>query len=98
MQIKFREVKTMQTLSSDYKLGQITIKGLHAMIELDKKFIGTEDYIGLASFWNHEYRYYLRDITYAKKRKIHKEWLKVGLDLEGISDQHFAIIKKQCKL
>ena len=64
----------------------------------DNKFIGTENYIGLAYYWNYEYRHYLRDASPYVKRKVHNQFLKHKLDLVGISARHLEIIKKYTKL
>jgi len=73
------------------------IDGLHA---LDKTFIGTKNYMGLAWFWNNEYKHYLRgdvkEITYLTRRRIHNAMLRAGLDVEGESEQHHAIVIRHC--
>lgn len=77
----------------DFNSSYLTVDAFNAMLKLDKTFVGTGNYLGLAYFWAHEYRHYLRDCTMAKRRKVHKKWLQAGLDLEGISDNHLSIIK-----
>ena len=67
-------------------------------IDLDKSFIGTSDYMGCAYFWAYEYRHYLRDVSYAVRRKVHKQFLKCFLLVDGESDQHLEIIRKITKL
>lgn len=64
----------------------------------DQKFIGTENYVGLAYYWNYEYRHYLRDASPYVKRKVHSQFLKHNLDLVGVSDEHLQIIRKYTKL
>jgi hypothetical protein len=69
-----------------------------ALRELDEKFVGTPDYMGVAWFWHHEYRHYLRPNdeigagTPAKLRRVHKALLKAGLTLNGESDSHDRVI------
>lgn len=64
----------------------------------DQKFVGTKNYIGLAYFWNYEYRHYLRDASIYVKRKVHNVFLEKGLELTGVSEIHYKIIKKYTKL
>jgi len=47
-----------------------------AINKLDKSFVGTENYLGLAYFWDHEIKHYMRDATIAKRKKIHELLLK----------------------
>ena len=77
----------------DFDSREITFEAFDKIFKLDKTFVGSENYLGLAYFWAMEYKHYLRDCTMAKRRKIHKKWLQAGLDLTGISDQHLNIIK-----
>ena len=57
-------------------LGEITWDARVEVLRLDKKFIGTKDYMGVAYFLGHEYNHTMRDLSYAKRRKIHN----LGLD------------------
>ena len=75
-------------------LNTITFKAWKDIKDLDNKYVGTEDYIGVAFFWNYAYRHYLRDTTIAKRKKVHDRFLKDGLELDGISEKHLDIIKK----
>lgn len=81
------------TATIDFDSREITFEAFEGIFKLDKTFVGTGNYLGLAYFWAYEYRHYLRDCTMAKRRKVHKKWLQSGLDLEGISDKHLSIIK-----
>jgi hypothetical protein len=69
-----------------------TPKGIYALLELDKSFIGTPDYMGIAYFWNYEYRHYLRDATRYRRRLVHKKLVEAGLDLVGYTPAHTAIV------
>jgi len=75
----------------------ITTKAFTDIYELDKQYVGTENYLGIAFFWNHEYRHYMRDISSAKRKKVHSLFLKENLDVVGKSNKHFEIIKKVTK-
>lgn len=81
------------TATIDFNSSYVTVDAFNAIFKLDKTFVGTGNYLGLAYFWAHEYRHYLRDCTMAKRRTVHKKWLQAGLELEGISDKHLSIIK-----
>jgi hypothetical protein len=63
------------------------------VLELDKTFVGTNKYMGLAYFWAHEYRHYLRDTTDANRRRVHSEFLTGGMELNGVSSHHESIIE-----
>jgi hypothetical protein len=78
-------------------LNSITTNAFIKMYELDKKFIGSFDYIGLAFFWSYEYRHYLRDASIEERRLVHMNFLIKGLTLEDASEKHFTIIKKILK-
>jgi hypothetical protein len=64
----------------------------------DKNFVGTQNYVGLAYYWNYDYRHYLRDASPYLKRKVHSEFIKNGLDLTGSTEKHLSIIRKYTKL
>ena len=40
--------------------------------KLDKSFVGTKHYMGLAYFWDHEVKHWLRDATPFQRVKAHK--------------------------
>jgi hypothetical protein len=75
-----------------------TTKSFSDIYELDRGYVGTENYLGVAFFWNFEYRHYLRDASTSKRKKVHSIFLKEGLDVRNKSDRHFEIIKKVTKL
>ena len=57
-------------------LGEITMQATIEVYKVDKTFVGTKDYMGVAYFWGHEYKHTMRDLSHAKRRKIHN----LGLD------------------
>jgi len=61
---------------------------------LDKTLVRTPDYMGLAYFWHHDFRFHLRDASYAKRRKIHNQWLKHGIDFDHPCDTAWNIVRK----
>ena len=77
----------------DLNSREISFEAYDALNNLDKTFIGTESYLGIAYFWNYEYRHYLRDCTMAKRRKIHKLFIKAGLPVDGESPLHKLVIE-----
>lgn len=70
----------------------LTPTATRALLELDKTFIGTDDYIGMAYFWNYEYRHSMRPVSYATARRVHTVLLAAGLDVRHASSEHEAII------
>ena len=74
-----------------------TGKAIEAVLWLDAGFIGTPDYMGLAWFWNYEYRHTMRDASEAVRRRVHAAMLKAGLPVDGHSDEHAAIVNKEAR-
>ena len=79
-------------------LNTITSKAFSDLHELDKNYIGTDNYLGLAYFWNYEYRHYLRDTTNSRRKKVHDLFLRECLDVSGSSGRHLEIIQHITKL
>jgi len=90
---------------SNYSINLETATGRasQAVIRLDQMFIGTPDDMGVAYFWSHEFKHWLRACTVAERRRVHSEWLKRGLSFEAGVDPvidctpHWKIIKRVCK-
>ena len=73
----------------------------------DAERIGTADYRGHAYFWAHDYRHYMRgfyqtygvterrvgQILQQMRRSVHRDFLRLGLDLAGATDTHETIIQ-----
>lgn len=74
-----------------------TIEAIHELMQLDEKFIGTTNYLGIRYFWHYDYRHYLRDATYIQRQKVHNAFLKAGLKLNESSNAHLSIINKIIK-
>ena len=79
-------------------LNTISNAAFTKMYELDKQFVGTENYMGLASYWNYEYRHYLRDAKPYIRMKVHNSFLLENLPIADATEKHFQIIKKHTKL
>jgi len=74
-------------------LNKISPRAYSKIHEMDSNFISTPDYLGLAYFWNYEYRHYLRDATIQKRQKIHSLFLYHGLAVNDATDKHLKIIQ-----
>jgi hypothetical protein len=87
-------LKDMRHVSiGSFDLGATTFEAHHYLRELDKIFIGTPNYMGIAWFWGHcGVKHYLRDASPIKRRKVHRKWVEAGLDLRGESDEHYRIL------
>tara|TARA_R110002167_G_scaffold59891_1_gene169621 strand:+ start:680 stop:1108 length:429 start_codon:yes stop_codon:yes gene_type:complete len=73
----------------------LTQEAHHKLWELDRSFIGTEHYMGLAYFHHYGYRHILRDDpSIAQRRRIHAELLKRGLKVNEMSKEHNEVIAK----
>ena len=59
---------------------QLNLKAHQLLWDLDKKLIGTSEYMGLAYFWDHEVKHTMRDATTKFKKAVHDTALKNGLD------------------
>ena len=73
----------------------------------DDERIGTADYRGHAYFWAYEYRHWMRGfyqhfgatesrvgvILKQMRRSVHRDFLRLGLDLVGESKEHQTIIE-----
>jgi len=72
----------------------LSMEAYCAIRKLDDSFVGTHKYIGIAWFWNYEYRHSLRGASYYRRRLVHKALLADGLNLGGKSEEHRCIIER----
>lgn len=77
----------------DYK-PRLTFRMFCVLLQIDDAMIGTPDYMGLAYWWDHEYKHTLRGVTPKQRKKTHDAILAAGLPLNGVSDEHAAIIDR----
>ena len=68
-----------------------------AINDLDKRWVGTDNYQGIAYFWSWEYRHWLRPATPARRRQVHRKMLAAGLVPNESSDAHLTIIEQSIK-
>ncbi len=73
---------------------QATNRAWFAILGLDAAFVGTADYMGMAPFWNREYKHCMRPASYRQRQRAHSAMLKAGLPVCGVSDQHLKIIER----
>ena len=65
--------------------------------EMDQKFIGSKNYMGLAYFWAYDYRHTLRDCNVASRVAVHAAWLANELALDGVSAKHETVMRLALK-
>lgn len=86
--------------AKNLNINALTADAIDGLRVLDDKFVGTPNYIGIAWFWNNAYKHYLRGdikpISYLTRRRVHKAMLRAGLNVEGESEQHLAIVIRHC--
>ena len=80
---------------SAYKINleTATHEATQAIYKLDKTFVGTENYLGVASFWNYEYRYPMRSASVATCKAVHAKMLAAGLEVDDCTPAHDEIIE-----
>ena len=77
-------------------------------IRLDELKIGTEFYQGFGYFWSYSYRFWMRGDAHHQgdrlgisiqraRREVHQGFLDAGLELDGESPEHAAIINSVFK-
>jgi hypothetical protein len=66
-------------------LPDVTFNALCKITEIDREFIGSPDYMGVAQFWDWQH-------PQKTRCKIHHALVKDGLDLNGDTGIHRSII------
>lgn len=72
----------------------MTTKGFQKLEALDKSFINTVDYMGVASFWSSAYKHGFRQADGIGRKKAHNAFMKAKLDVSGESEEHIKILKQ----
>ena len=67
------------------------------LMEMDIAYVGTKNYMGLAYFWNCEYKHTLRDCNVQSRVAVHAAWLANGMDLSGVSKKHETVMRLALK-
>ena len=95
---KGREPEGVSKMSKKNLLNLETVpmEALRAIYEVDKGFIGTKSYMGIACFWNNEYRSFLGDASMATRKNMHLKFLAGRLDVSAASPMHLKILKYFC--
>lgn len=85
---------------NNYKINpnKLSPEAFKKLSDLDESFIGTKDYMGIAWFWNYEYRHWLRDVPYNIRKKIHDLFLDANLNVHEESEKHLSILEKNRNL
>ena len=85
----------MREPSYTLNMNTIPFEVFCALNDMDKKYIGTKDYMGIAFFWGgHGIKHYMRDATFSQRKRVHKKFLERGLDLLGDTEEHFEIVRQ----
>ena len=79
-------------------LNTTTIEATDKLFELDRSFIGTPNYMGLAYFWHMEYKHLLRDATISQRRRIHNKALELGIDFIKVGHKQWDLIADVLKM
>jgi len=64
---------------------------------IDDSLVGTPHYMGIAYFWNYDYRHILRASSSSMRKNIHDKFIQEGLAIDLVSDLHDAVIRKYTK-
>jgi hypothetical protein len=75
-------------------LSKLTSAAKDGLYALDERYVGTDNYMGVAYFWNTEYKWELRDAAPKKRREVHEAFRKARLKLDDESPAHAAIVEK----
>lgn len=71
-------------------------KATEKLHDLDATFVGTPDYMGMAFFWSHDVKFYLREATYEQRRKYHAALLKAGKPLTWSGPEAERLARSIC--
>ena len=78
-------------------LDTITGEAFVKVHELDQTFINTPNYLGVAYFWNYEYRHYLREASTTQRKEVHKLFRQFEIGIDKASYLHLEIINHVLK-
>ena len=66
-------------MSDNLNLNVITFDAFHALWNLDKTFVGTANYMGLAPFWIWDAKWWLREASNSQRRRVHAILVEQGV-------------------
>jgi len=97
--MKYSYDRTASTVRTAQGVGtldfiNLTSKAKEALIKLDEKYIGTDNYMGIAYFWNYDYKWWLRDAKAKVRRQVHTAFRKAGLKPDDETPEHRKVIEK----
>ena len=75
-------------------MNSITFEATKSLHKIDETFLNTPNYLGLAYFWNMEYKHYMREASFYERVRVHKMLMESGLSLDGESEKHLDIVLK----
>jgi hypothetical protein len=70
----------------------MTVVSIAKMISLDDAFVGTPNYMGMASFWHDEFEDVLSLLSYHERVATHRALLEAGLPVDGCGGGHKSVI------
>ena len=73
-------------------LNSLQIPVMRTLEALDKSYIGTSNYMGIAQFWGDRYSPALRRCSSAQRKMIMSKFMNKGLPIGGESQDHAEII------
>jgi len=78
-------------------LDTITTDAYFKLMDLDRKLVGTYNYLGIAYYWHYDFRHYLRDATPDKRKKVHNTFLVYNLKVDEVSQMHWKLLEQIIK-
>lgn len=81
-------------MTIEVKLGGVSFTALCKISEIDRDFVGSDNYMGVAYFWSqrHPQKARLCKASIAARRRVHNALVREGLDLEGDTGIHRSVI------
>ena len=71
-----------------FTINLTTMAQLAAVMKLDKGFVGTDSYMGVAFFWDHELKHVLREASVSTRVRVHAAFLERGVPFDA-ADRYF---------
>lgn len=87
-------------MNEHYKKEIVLNTGMRQFMDiqnLDRKYVGTNDYMGFCYFWDHEIKHYLRDATAFQRVKVHKLFLQNKIPFDK-KEKYFKTNERAMKI